>query len=131
MARTNVNDLKQILDETSLGYSILSAYINSANVFVTAALTGKGLSDAVLTEIEKWMAAHMITVTRERVAKEEGAGGAYIKYAGEWGAGLASTSYGQMAINLDTSNTLQAMSDGKRTATSRAIISFDDSKLLS
>ena len=88
------------------------------------------MGDAVIEEIEKWIAAHMVTITRERVAREEGAGGAYIKYAGEWGAGLASTSYGQMAINLDTSNTLQALSEGKRTAMSRAIVSFDNSKLL-
>lgn len=130
MARTNIEDVKNILDETTLSDDILTAYVNSANVFVTAALTGKGLGDAVMEEIEKWIAAHMITITRERVAREEGAGGAYIKYAGEWGAGLASTSYGQMAINLDTSNTLQALSEGKRIATSRAIISFDNSKLL-
>ena len=130
MARTNIEDVKNILDETTLSDVILTAYVNSANVFVTAALTGKGLSDAVMEEIEKWIAAHMVTITRERVAREEGAGGAFIKYAGVWGAGLASTSYGQMAINLDTSNTLQALSEGKRTATSRAIISFDDSSLL-
>jgi len=130
MARTNVNDLKKILDDSALAYSTLSAYIDSANVFVTATLTGQSLSTALLTEIEKWIAAHMVTITRERVAKKEGAGGAFIEYAGEWGRGLASTSYGQMAINLDTSETLQALADGKRTATSRAIISFDDSELL-
>jgi len=130
MARTNVNDLKKILDDSALAYSTLSAYIDSANVFVTATLTGQSLSTALLTEIEKWIAAHMVTITRERVAKKEGAGGAFIEYAGQWGRGLASTSYGQMAINLDTSETLQALADGKRTATSRAIISFDDSELL-
>lgn len=130
MARTNIDDVKAILDDTSLSDEILTAFVNSANVFVTATLNGKGLSDDLLEEIEKWIAAHMVTITRERVAKEEGAGGAYIKYAGEWGQGLASTSYGQMALGLDTSETLQALADGKRTATSRAIISFDDSKLL-
>ena len=130
MARTTVDDVKNILDDTGLSDAILLAFVNSANVFVTATLTGKSLSDAVMEEIEKWIAAHMVTITRERVAKKEGAGGAFIEYAGEWGRGLASTSYGQMAINLDTSETLQALADGKRTATSRAIISFDDSELL-
>ncbi len=130
MVRTTVLDVKNILDDTTVPDTILSAYVESANVFVTATLTGKNLSNALLTEIEKWIAAHMVTITRDRVAKEEGAGGAYIKYAGEWGMGLASTSYGQMAINLDTSNTLQALSDGKRTAASKAVVSFDDSLLL-
>ena len=130
MARTTVDDVKNILDDTGLSDAILLAFVNSANVFVTATLTGKSLSDAVMEEIEKWIAAHMVTITRERVTKKEGAGGAFIEYAGQWGRGLASTSYGQMAINLDTSETLQALADGKRTATSRAIISFDDSELL-
>jgi len=130
MARVEAADVRAILDDTALTGNQITVYITSANVFVTDALTGKGLSDDVLKEIERWMTAHMITVTRERMAKEEGAGGAYIKYAGEWGAGLASSSYGQMAINLDTSNTLLALSEGKRTATSRAVVSFDDSPLL-
>ena len=41
MARTNIEDVKNILDETTLSDVILTAYVNSANVFVTAALTGK------------------------------------------------------------------------------------------
>ncbi len=126
MARTSVYDLKKILDDTQLEYSELTAFINSANVFVTSQLTGKGLSDGVLEEIEKWVAAHMISSTRERMAKEEGAGGAYIKYAGNWGEGLKSTFYGQMAVELDSSETLLALTEGKKTATSRAIESFDD-----
>jgi hypothetical protein len=130
MARTTVDEVKNILDDTSLGDAIITAYIDDANVYVTDVLTGKGLSTDMMTKIEKWLTAHMITITRERIAKEEGAGGAYIKYAGEWGAGLSSSPYGQMAINLDSSNTLLALAEGKRTATSRAVVSFDDSPLL-
>ena len=130
MARTTVDEVKNILDDTSLSDAIITSYIDDANVFVTDSLTGKGLSTDMMTKIEKWITAHMISVTRERMAAKEGAGGAEITYTGKWGAGLASSPYGQMAINLDTSNTLLALVEGKRTATSRAVVSFDDSPLL-
>lgn len=125
MARTNVDDVKAILDDTALTDPQITEYISSANVFVTASLSGKGLTDALLAEIERWVTAHFITITRERMAKEAEAGGARIEYIGKYGEGLASTPYGQTAISLDTSNTLQAISEGKKNASSRAVESFD------
>jgi len=125
MARTTIEDVEYILDDTELDDDVLESFINGANVFVTANLTGKSLSTDLLTEIERWIAAHMISSTRERMAAKEGAGGAEITYTGKWGEGLALTPYGQMAISLDTSNTLMALSEGKRTATSRAVTSFE------
>lgn len=121
MARTNVNDVKAILDDTALSYSQITAYINSANVFVTDALAGKGLSDNLLKEIERWLAAHMISITRERQIKKAGAGGAEVEYAGYWTVGLLSTTYGQTAVALDTSSTLQAISQNKLAAWSKAV----------
>jgi GTPase involved in cell partitioning and DNA repair len=126
MARTTVDDVKNILDDTSLTDGIITAYIDDANVFVTAHLTGEGLSDSVLEKIEKWITAHMITVTRERMAAKEGAGGAEITYTGKWGEGMKSTPYGQMAIELDTSDTLLDMTEGKKESSSRAVESFED-----
>jgi hypothetical protein len=124
MARTNVDDLKNIID-TDLSDPILEAYINSANVFVTGVLDDKGLSDAIMEEIEKWVAAHMIASTRERMGKEEEAGGARIEYLGKYGEGLASTPYGQMAIQLDTTGTLSSDLQGKKLAWSKAVTSFE------
>ena len=100
---------------TSLTEDTILPFITSANVFVTDLLTDV-LSTTILKEIEKWLAAHMATVVRERLSKEAGAGGAYIKYAGEWGQELASTQYGQMVLMLDTSNTLRNLKDGKKQA---------------
>jgi hypothetical protein len=125
MARTTIADVKYILDDTDLTDATITSFINGANVFVTATLTGKSLTDELLAEIERWVTAHMIASTVERMALKEGAGGAEITYTGKWGEGLASTPYGQMAINLDTSNTLMSIKEGKRTATSRAITSFE------
>ena len=122
--RTTVDDVINILDNTDLDEDVIEGYINSANVFVTATL-GTTLSVAVLTEIEKWMAAHMIVSTRERMSKEEGAGGAYIKWAGEWGKGLLYTPYGQMAVTLDTTDVLNNIAKGKSSAWIKAIPNFD------
>ncbi len=123
--RTTVEKVQDILDDTELDDEIIESFINSANVFVTASLSGKGLSAALLTEIERWLSAHMIASTRERTASKEAAGTASIEYSGKWGEGLLSTSYGQTAVTMDTSGTLAAIAQGKIAAQIYAIPSFD------
>ena len=123
--RTTTDLVTNILDETTLDEDVIEAYINSANVFVTAYLGTKGLSDDLLANIEMWLAAHMIVVTRERAIKEAGAGGAYVKYAGEWGEGLLGSTYGQIAVNLDTTGTLINLAKQKSSAWSKAVPNFD------
>ena len=108
-------------DSTTVTVSNVPPYITSANVFVTAALEDAGLSDAVLKEIERWLSAHMATVTKDRLSKEAGAGGAYIKYAGKWEDELMATEYGQMVLMLDTSNTLRNLADGQKQAWTNAV----------
>lgn len=122
MARTTVELVTDILDATTLEYDVLQSFIDGANTFVTAQLGGKGLSTALLTEIERWIAAHMVSHTRERQIKKAGAGGAEVEYTGLWGKGLNGTSYGQMAVMLDTSKTLEAMAQGKLAAWSKAVL---------
>jgi len=103
--RTTIEEVKLII-ATSITDPEIESYIGAANVFVTNQLGGVGLNDDTLAQIEKWITAHMIASTRERVAAEEEAGGARIKYVGKYGEGLNMTSYGQMAVMLDTSGTL-------------------------
>jgi len=131
--RTSVLAVKQILDNTTLSNIIIEAYINSANVMVTEVLGGTDLSDDTLTEIERWVAAHMVASTRERQAIKEAAGTASITYTGAYGVGLKSTSYGQMALTLDTSGLLAIASGGAKLASGgakfafiKAITSFDE-----
>ena len=109
--RTNATDVKLIMDNVTIADTIVDTYILAANTMVNKVL-GTSTTDLMLTEIERWLAAHMIAVTRERQAKKEGAGGAYIEYAGDFGAGLSSTSYGQMVVMLDTTG-LMAATSGK------------------
>lgn len=123
MARTTAEDIIAILpDTTGLTETTIVPFMNSANVFVTEALEKAGLTDAILIEIEKYMAAHMATFSKDRVSIEEGAGGAYIKFAGSFGKGLSQTQYGQMCVILDISGTLEALQNGKSKATSFAVL---------
>lgn len=123
--RTTVDLVIEILEvDANRDEDVVTSYINSANVFVTAVLGSKGLSTALMAEIERWLAAHMITSTIERQAKQEEAGGASITYAGDWGAGLLSTSYGQTAVAMDTSLTLASIAKGRSAPSIQAITSF-------
>ena len=107
-ARVTAAEVKEILDDSTLSDIIIGAYIKGANTLVNSVL-GMGTSD-LLKEIERWFAAHLIAFTRERMAKKEGAGGASIEYTGEYGEGLASTSYGQMVMVLDTTGGMASLS---------------------
>lgn len=118
--RTTVEDIKKIID-TSLDDATITAFATTAYNLIEASISNT--SETMLTEIEKWLAAHFIASTRERVSKEEGAGGAYIKYAGEYGSDLRSTSYGQTAIVLDTTGALAILSGSKAKATIYAVTS--------
>jgi hypothetical protein len=121
MSRVIADDVIAILDDTTVDEDIIETYIISANIFVNAHLTGKGLNESLLKEIERWMTAHMIASTRERQIKKAGAGGAEVEYTGYWSTGLNGTSYGQMCVALDTSKTLEAMAQGKLPAWSKAV----------
>lgn len=116
MARVTAAEVLEIMPQDTVLTSVsILPFITSANTFVTDVLTDL-LTDETLKEIERWLAAHMATVVRERLSKEAGAGGAYIKYAGNWGEELSSTQYGQMVLMLDTSNKLRNLKDGKSKA---------------
>jgi hypothetical protein len=111
MARVTAAEVKEVIN-TSLTEVQVIPYITSANVYVTERLGSSTLSTDTLKEIERWFTAHMIAITRERVAKSEEAGGAKVEYVGEFGEGLKSTPYGQMCISLDTTGLL--VQEGKK-----------------
>ena len=121
MGRVTATEVKEILDNSTLSDSIVNAYILGANALVNSAL-GTGDTD-LLKEIERWMAAHMIASSRERMAQKEGAGGAFIEYTGTSGQELSSTPYGQMVLTLDTTGAMSAL--GLRKASIRAVKSFN------
>lgn len=115
MSRVTAAEVKEII-ETELTETQVLPYITTANVLVTQALTGAVLSTAILKEIERWLSAHLIAISRERTEIEAGAGGAYIKYANVFGENLASTSYGQMVKILDTTGKMAKLGDKVKVA---------------
>lgn len=110
MSRVTAAEVLIIMDNVVLADPIVEAYISGAETFVDENLASTSLSETALKEIERWLAAHLIAVTRERQSKKESAGKASIEYAGVWGEGLKMTSYGQTAIALDNTGTLQILS---------------------
>lgn len=111
--RATATEVKIIL-ETTLSDAVVTAFIDAANRVVSDHLgANTNISTAQKTDIEKWLAAHMIASTREQQAQAEAAGDAKITYQGETGKGLESTHYGQMVMMLDTTGTLANAIGGK------------------
>jgi hypothetical protein len=120
--RTTAAEVKQILDNTTLTDAVIEAFIKSANLFVTNSLSTSVLDDDTLEDIEMWVTAHLITYTLDRQSKKEEAGTAKIEYAGNFdGKGLLGTSYGQMAINMDTTGKLASLAQTGKTIKIQAL----------
>ena len=91
-------------------------FIVVASLTIDAHLTATGQSAALLTEIERWLAAHFACVQSPRFV-EVGSGGERLRFeAGPLGEGLKSTRYGQQAIALDTSGVLARLAGGVQRA---------------
>ncbi len=121
MARVTATEVKAIIT-TALGDTAVEAFIDIANPMVTNTVTC-GLAATTLKEIERWLTAHLISITQERMTTEEKLGEAAVKYAGVYGEGLKATSYGQMVLMLDTCGGFANL--GKKAADIKAIPSFD------
>jgi len=122
MARTTAEEVLEIMD-TSLSDTQISPYIGLANRMVTSLLGGEGLSDQLLTDIELWLTAHFIAITKSRMGEKEQIGEATIVYIGKFGMGFQSTPYGQMVLSLDSTGKIAAT--GKKAIKITAITSFD------
>lgn len=118
--RVAPEEVKAIMDNVTVPSIDMDTYILGANTLVNTAL-GTGDSP-ILKEIERWLAAHLIAITRERMALKEEAGTAKITYIGEYGKGLNSTPYGQMVMILDLTGKMANLM--LKTASIYAIKSF-------
>ena len=125
MARVTATEVKAIMDNCTLADGIVDNYITPANALVTEILgDDTDMTDTLLEEIEKNLAAHFIAMTLHRTTQEEEVGDARVKFTGYWGKKLESTPYGHIVLVLDfTGKMLKA---GKGGAMIKAIESFDD-----
>ena len=119
--RVTATEVRVIIN-TALTDTAIDAYIAIANPMVTNTVTC-GLSEAVLKEIERWLTAHLIGITKERATTKEKLGEASVEYAGTFGAGLKQTSWGQMVLQLDTCGQFGNL--GKKDIDITAITSFE------
>ncbi len=122
-ARVSVSDVKAIFD-TDLIDSEISVAITMANTLISAhGLAAAGVTEAVLTEIERLLAAHFCALKDPRTSKEAISGEVSASYQGQTKTGLKSTFYGQNAILLDYSGILATIAEGAK----RAVFSVERS----
>lgn len=112
-ARTTTTAVELIIS-TTLTDPQIQAFIDTATLIVDANLADKGLSPDLLTQIETWLAAHLLSMRDQRTS-ERRIGDVWFTYQGQTGLGLDATLYGQQVKLLDTSGTLASL--GKRRAT--------------
>jgi len=112
MARTTEAEVLEILD-TTLTSDQITPYVTTANLFVTTHLSGSGLSASLLAEIERYIAAHIISLTRDQKPVEAEIDGVREVYQGKTGINLKASFYGQVASSLDSTGKLSQVGKGK------------------
>jgi len=110
--RVSAADVKVII-KTTLNDADITKFITDANVFVNVYLSNKINDNNLLAEIEKYTAAHFIAISVERQTTSEKIGELTLQYNDVNGIGLQSTTYGQMACNLDYTGTLDGLDNRK------------------
>jgi hypothetical protein len=111
--RVSIDEVKNVI-ATALGDSDIGALIITANAIVDGRLLDKELTEAMLKQIEQYVAAHLIAL-RDPREKSVSSDGVSVSYdTGKAGEGLSATTWGQMAIMLDTSGTLAEQGMGAK-----------------
>jgi len=107
-ARTSVALVRDVIS-TVLADSQINAFINTAHMMVETRLGSKNLDNALLTQIETWLSAHLLSA-RDQRKKQTKVGDMQVTYQGETGMGLQSTIYGQQVLVLDPTGTMATTS---------------------
>ena len=100
----------QAITGTTLDYT---PFIMAATLVIDRTLSTAGYSLALLTEIERWLAAHF-AAARDPLVSRRQLGDSAISYErGKLGDGLLSTPYGQQVALLDSSGLLAETVGGR------------------
>ncbi len=110
--RTTKVDVRGVI-ATGLEDSEIQILIDLANRQVTSTLSSAGFTDAILKDIETWLTAHFISITKERQTEEERVDDIWVLHQGSFGEGLRGTTFGQMVLMLDTSGSFETASKQK------------------
>jgi hypothetical protein len=125
MALRTTADKVRVILETDMSTEMLDEYISIASASVDG-LDATVLSSTTLAEIERWLTAHLISISRDRPPVKERIGDAEVTYTYDnvFGKGLYATHYGQWVAQLDTTGTLAAQ--GKKKVSIIAVTSFEN-----
>lgn len=112
--RTTAPEVCAII-ETDLTGDAIMPFITPASALVDEHLAGfvPTISDALLGQIETYLAAHFLSLFDPRASKET-ADGVSFTYEGKTDMALDSSKYGQMAQVLDPSGRLKQLSKDTR-----------------
>lgn len=101
-----------------------TTFIQTATLVVTEELGSSGLSKDRLTQIELYLAAHLTVIslekgglTRQKIGDSED----FYQLWTNLSTGFNATRFGQQAVMLDTTGTLQAIGSGKLKAQFRVV----------
>lgn len=111
--RVTEEDVRGIID-TDLNFSI-APFLDVATALtdhISSEDSAGDLNSALLTQIEKWLAAHFYAIKDPQYIEKK-TGDASAKFQGQTAMGLDSTYWGQMAKQLDVSGTLATLGKGK------------------
>jgi hypothetical protein len=127
MSRTTADQVKALLTPGG-AYDLVnnpdvSPFIDSASILIDAVNECALSKDITLTSaqleiMERWVAAHAYVMTDQR-PQEEWDEKAKAVYQGRTGLNLEASKYGQMALSLDTSGCLSAISSGRNRKAAR------------
>ena len=119
--RSTETEVKQIID-TALTEDEVTPFLTGANLMVTKVLENSGFTEAHLTEIERWLAAHLLAIRDPRIMSQKiGDADAVYTAFSMYGLGLNVTTYGQQVLLLDTSGRFAALQNAKRPAELKVI----------
>lgn len=124
--RVTADEVREIF-ETNLPEGDLNAAINLAHQLVVALdLSGAGVTEATLVQIELLLGAHFACLKDPRPMREKVGQDFDVTYQGKTAMGLNSTFYGQNAITLDFSGILADHASGLKRAGLKVVFSAYD-----
>lgn len=111
--RVTADDVKEIIT-TTVSDSDIGAYILAADVMIDTYLANEtGMSADLLKEIERWLAAHLLSMGKQPQERNVRVGEAEFRIGAQFGKGLEATTYGQVVLQLDTSTKLSNINKPK------------------
>lgn len=107
-ARVTASEVGEIIS-TDLTDAQVAAFINSANAIIQENMLEAGMSANILTQIELWLAAHLVAIRDQREQRVNLRDGDVTYQSPRLGLGLDSTTYGQQVKVLDYSGILSGL----------------------